>query len=94
MSLTKIVNGVEVPLTPQEEQAVLAERAAAAISEANERTAANTLKNNIISIAAGAEGKVLTALTATEVRALMAILLYKAGGVDSANKVKPLSQWV
>lgn len=57
------------------------------------RDAAATLKAAILTTARGAEGKLLNALSAAEVRALMAILLWKAGGVAENATVKPLESW-
>ncbi len=61
--------------------------------QASDQTAQDTLKAAIVTTASGAVGKSLTALTATEVRALLALLLYKAGGVSASGVVKPLIEW-
>jgi len=58
----------------------------------------NTALAGIKATAQSAAGVALGALTAAQVRSLLAILLYKAGGVDISNpstpKVKPLNQWL
>lgn len=47
----------------------------------------------VVSAAQTAVGVSLANLTAAQVRALMAILLYQAGGVTPDGKVRPLGQW-
>jgi len=55
----------------------------------------DTSLTQILSVAQTAVGVTLQNLTAAQVRALMAILLYKEGGVNPVNlQVKPLGQWV
>lgn len=44
-------------------------------------------------IAQGAVGKNVTALSAVEVRALMAVMIWRMGGLDGAGNVRPLAQW-
>lgn len=52
-------------------------------------------RQTILNTAQSAVGVQLTALTAAQVRALMACMLYAAGGVDAATlTVKPLSEWM
>jgi hypothetical protein len=55
-------------------------------------TADNTL-SNIRTLAQSAVGISLGSLTTAQVRALMAILLYKVGGVTDDGKVKALNKW-
>lgn len=52
------------------------------------------LRTAIVSTAQTAVGVTLNNLTAAQVKALLAILLYKAGGVNNDGTVRPLSQWV
>lgn len=66
-----------------------AKRADDEVVETN-RSAARSL---VIGIALSSVGKDITALTAAQVRSLMAILLYQAGGLTPDGKVKPLGQW-
>jgi hypothetical protein len=77
--------------TPEQLQiaadAYLAEQAAAA-------TEASALRTLVLNLATSAVGKTLNTLTAGEVRALMAILLWQAGGVTGAGVVRPLVEWV
>lgn len=49
---------------------------------------------NILNTAKGAEGMALVDLSAGQIKALLAVLLYKAGGVNDDGTVKALSQWV
>lgn len=57
--------------------------------------AATTAKNAILAMAQTAVGVTLANLTAAQIKSLMAILLYKEGGVDiKTMAVKPLSEWV
>lgn len=44
--------------------------------------------------AAGAAGVALVDLTAGQIKALLACLLYKAGGVARDGKVAPLDEWM
>jgi hypothetical protein len=54
-----------------------------------------TAKNNIITTAQGAVGVTLANLTAAQIKALLACLLYQAGGVDiKTMQVKPLGEWL
>jgi hypothetical protein len=54
-----------------------------------------TAKNAIIATAQTAVGVPLTALTQAQIKALMACLLYAAGGVDPKTlTVKPLNEWM
>ena len=54
----------------------------------------DTSAQHIIALAQTAVGITLTNLTQAQRNSLMAILLYKAGGVDAVTlKVKPLNQW-
>lgn len=63
-------------------------------SEAAKQEAAETLKQLIRTTAQGAVGKRLDTLTAAEQRALLAVLLWQAGGVSNDGTVKALSAWV
>lgn len=77
--------------TPQESAAAIAARAAAVESD---RLSAIALRNRVLSVANTAVGIQLDALTPAQVRALMACLLWKAGGLTAAGAVKPLDQWL
>lgn len=80
-----------VPFTPAEE----AERATLAAAEASAIVAATAFRGQIVTLAQSAVGVRLQDLTPAQIKALMACLLYKAGGVDpSTLQVRPLGQWV
>lgn len=53
-----------------------------------------TLRNQVLTLAGSAVGVQIDQLTAAQVRALVAILLWKAGALTSTGAVKPLNQWV
>lgn len=60
-----------------------------------EEQEASTLRQTIITNAQSAVGKSLAALTAAERNALLALLLYKAGGVNPrTGTVNALNTWV
>lgn len=60
-----------------------------------ELSQAVTSRNAILTMAQTAVGVTLANLTQAQIKALMAILLYQAGGVDiKTMTVKPLSEWV
>jgi hypothetical protein len=48
----------------------------------------------VLAAAQSAVGVPVTALTAGQVRALVAALLFKEGGLDGAGVVRPLAGWV
>jgi len=54
---------------------------------------ASQLRTTIRTLAAGTAGKSKGSLTASEVRALLAVLLWKAGAVASDGTVRPLDSW-
>lgn len=54
---------------------------------------AAALRAQVISVAQSAVGIVITNLTAAQVRALLAVLLYKNGALTPAGAVKPLAEW-
>lgn len=58
-------------------------------------TPTETARNAIITTANSAVGVKLVDLTAAQIKALMACLLYAAGGVDiKTMAVRPLSEWL
>lgn len=78
---------------PTEEQltaAIAAFDAAAATAQ----TEANALRTRVVNLAQSAVGVQIDALTAGQVRALVTILLWKAGAVDKTGAIKPLNTWV
>lgn len=101
-TLNKIVNGVTVPLTKQEADALKAEWQAA--KEAYSADSAlqvqleaedliifqfirNYLQLNVV-------GKKLEDLTVQNKDYILAALLYRAGGVDKDRRVNPLNEWL
>lgn len=83
---------VPVALTPEEVSEEGQRRQARVAKDAADQEA-RVLKAAIVTTARGAEGKALNTLSANEVRALMAVLLWKAGGVADNGTVKALSDW-
>lgn len=58
-------------------------------------TVGDSAFSNILSMAQSAVGVKLVDLTAAQIKALLAVMLYKAGGVNIATMtVNPLAQWV
>lgn len=77
--------------TPQQIAAALAARLAAAQQAQADALA---LRSTILATARTAEGVLLANLTTNQIKALLAILLWKEGGVKADMTVKPLSEWV
>lgn len=48
----------------------------------------------VVQTAGSAAGIAVTALTPAQVRALLAVLLWQAGALDEAGRVRPLAAWV
>lgn len=48
----------------------------------------------VVQTAAGAVGVRFDALTTTQLRSLLAIVLWQGGALDAAGVVRPLAQWV
>lgn len=83
-----------VDLTPEEVAARDTERAALAAADSADEQIRSTLRNQVLSVAGSAEGVLLTDLTAAQVKALVAVLLWKAGGLTNDGHVKALNEWV
>ena len=77
--------------TPAESAAAIAARAQA---EAQARTDADTLRARVLAVGQSAVGVSLDALTPAQVRALIALLLWKAGGVADDGTVRALREWL
>lgn len=58
------------------------------------RQEAQALRQRVITVANSAVGIQLDALNATQVRALLACLLHKAGAIDKAGAIRPLGEWL
>jgi len=78
------------PTQAQSAAAVAAKRAA----EQAERQSAIALRASILNTANDAAGVRLSALTPAQVRALLACVLWKVGGVNSDLTVRSLSEWL
>jgi hypothetical protein len=59
-----------------------------------ERQDATALRAQVITIAQTAVGTRVDLLTAVQVRALIAVLLWKGGALDKSGVVQPLASWV
>ena len=55
---------------------------------------ASALRAQVVSVANSAAGVLITNLTAGQVRALLAVLLWKVGALNPDGTVKPLAAWV
>lgn len=77
--------------TPAESAAAIAARQQAAQQA---QADAQALRQQILSLAQSAVGVSLNALTANQRNALVACLLWKAGGVANDMTVRPLGQWL
>jgi hypothetical protein len=62
-------------------------------AKAQADAAATTLRTQVVNVAQSAVGVVITNLTAAQVRALLAVLLWKNGALTDAGAVRPLGQW-
>jgi len=67
--------------------------AAAEVSAAAE-VARQEFRQRIVDIAQSAVGIALNDLTAVQIKALIAVMLYRMGGVSEDMEVKPLNEWV
>jgi hypothetical protein len=79
----------EPPTQAELDAAIVAYDAAAATRDAD----ASRLRQRVRTLAGGAAGKLITNLTASEVRALVAVLLWKAGALTPDGAVRPLDEW-
>lgn len=52
------------------------------------------IRSMIVQTATSAVGVKLTDLTLAQIKALIACMLYKAGGVDETGTVRPLREWL
>jgi hypothetical protein len=77
--------------TPEQIAAAIAAREAA---EQQRKLDAVALRQRVLTVAQGAVGKSIDTLTAGEVRALVACLLYRANAIDTAGVVQPLGIWL
>lgn len=77
------------PTRAQFEAAVIAFDAA----QTQAATDAATLRQAVLTLAGSAVGQSIGALTAAQVRALVAILLWQAGALKPDGTVRPLAEW-
>lgn len=54
---------------------------------------ANTLRTQVLTLAGSSVGTAINQLTANQVRALVALLLWKNGALTATGTVKPLDEW-
>lgn len=83
-----------LPGNPPTEAEITTAAAAYDAAETQRQAEATTLRQQVISTAQSAVGVSITALTAAQVRALVAILLWKAGAIKADGTVKVLTEWV
>jgi hypothetical protein len=78
--------------TQAEVDAAIAARAAAAVQAQADATA---LRQQVLGIAQGTVGMRIDAtFTAAQLKALLAILLWKAGALDRTGAIRPLADWI
>lgn len=77
--------------TQTEIDAALAAQEAARVQAAADTAA---LRQRVLGLAGSAVGIQIDALTAGQVRALVALLLWKAGALDRNGAVRPLADWL
>ncbi len=83
-----------LPGSPPTEAQITAAAAAYDIAEAQRQSEAATLRQQVLTVAQSAVGVSITALTAVQVRSLVAILLWKAGALKPDGTVRLLAEWV
>ena len=64
------------------------------VEEQTARLAAEDLRSRVLALAQSAVGVALNDLTAAQQRALIAVLLWKAGALTPDLKVRALSEWL
>lgn len=95
-----IAEGVErlehwgLPGSPPTEQEIADATTAYDAAETTRQQEAATLKQQVLTLAQSAVGVRIDQLTAAQVRALQAILLWKEGALDKDGVVRPLAEWV
>ena len=60
----------------------------------DERTAASALRESVKTIAQSTVGVTLNDLTVLQIKSLVAVLLWQAGGISSDMTINPLKDWV
>lgn len=86
-----------VPLTPEEiaqRTAWGAGRAAERDADAISTTERSAARARVVQVAQGTVGVHLDRLTATQVRALLAVLLWEAGALNGDGTVRSPAQWI
>lgn len=77
--------------TPAQSAAAIAAREAARRQFDLDRA---TRRQKLLSDAQSAVGTAVDQLTAVQLRALVGVLLWMEGGVDTSGRVKPIGEWV
>jgi len=80
MALIKKVNGIDVPMTAQEEADFLADQLATTLANNAENTTETNFKTALKNALSSINGKRYDAITASEVRLLVALLMHKQFG--------------
>lgn len=62
-------------------------------AQAQAASEAAALRTRVRTTAQSAVGVLITDLTAAQVRALLAVLLWKGGALDKDGRIRPLSEW-
>lgn len=83
-----------LPGSPPTDAALLAAITAYDAAQATQAAEATALRQQVVSLAQSAVGQSIAGLTAAQVRALLALLLFNAGAITAQGTVKPLSDWV
>jgi hypothetical protein len=86
-------NGMDTMVTYHDGDSPEAIAAAVVAYVAQEESGNSLLRTRVLQIAQSAVGTQVDQLTANQVRALVAILLWKAGALTPQGAVKPLGQW-
>lgn len=86
--VTVFLDGATVRSAPEADAPALIAAAQQAQSDAL------ALRQRIVTLAQSAVGVSIDALTAGQRNALIACMLYKAGGIDKDGIVRPLGQWL
>jgi hypothetical protein len=85
----------EALLGPQPSEQQIADAIAAYDAREQQRARdAAQLRSKVLTTAQSAAGVRIDDLTAAQVRALLACLLYQAGALDTAGVVQPLAAWL
>lgn len=76
-----------------DDTALLAAIVAYDTAQAQRNADAQTLRQKVVTVAQSAVGLSIDTLTAAQVRALVAVVLWRAGALKPDGTVKPLAEW-